>query len=539
MSAWVHDANKTLTVVLVNTDTLPATVGLTVPTTPNVASFAAYRSSNTESFVRLADVPVSAQAASFILPAQSILTLTGYDTTVTTPTPIPTDTPSPDCPLLFNGFETMTQNGTWTGADATRSLSTLYTTQGTTSMFVTIIAPPAPSPTSWDDQVAILNGFTPGVWAPYNSLTLDVYVDPARPPWNGGWNTVYLYGATATKGYREISVSPFGLQAGWNRVTFPLNWNLDTTNPPILATDTLTTLILVLQTSVPQTGDFYMDNMVLHTGTACAASPTPTKTPTPATTPTLTLTPTGTATPSPTSTPTKTATATPTPSYTMTPSPTNTGTPTASPTATLTPLTPFNTATSTATFTPTGTSTYTPTFTSSSTPSSTFSPTPTSTATNTPVYTPTPTATPTKTATSTWTPSRTPTTTFTPSVTFTFTLSYTVSSAPTITTSPTPTSTLAVTGVTIGLPYPNPDFGPGPVTIQVQAPPGSSLDWSVFTLSFRKLLDTSQPLSGNGAIVWNLVDGTGKPVSNGLYYLRVKVTGPVNTTQILKVLVLR
>ena len=104
VSAWVHDANKTLTVVLVNTDTLPATVGLTVPTTPNVASFAAYRSSNTESFVRLADVPVSAQAASFILPAQSILTLTGYDTTVTTPTPpSPPTPPAPTAPCFSTG----------------------------------------------------------------------------------------------------------------------------------------------------------------------------------------------------------------------------------------------------------------------------------------------------------------------------------------------------------------------------------------------------------------------------------------------------
>jgi hypothetical protein len=66
------------------------------------------------------------------------------------------------------------------------------------------------------------------------------------------------------------------------------------------------------------------------------------------------------------------------------------------------------------------------------------------------------------------------------------------------------------------------------------------VDWSLFTLSFRKILDNNQPLSGtNTAIVWNLADGSGKPVSNGLYYLRVQVTGAVKATKILKLLVLR
>ncbi len=159
-------------------------------------------------------------------------------------------------------------------------------------------------------------------------------------------------------------------------------------------------------------------------------------------------------------------------------------------------------------------------------------PTMTLTATVTPTgtwYTSTPTNTPTNTSTAT------PTAT----ATYTTTVSTTPTGTPTATSSPTVTPTENVTGVIIGIPYPNPATGPGPVSIQLQAPAGSTVDWSVFTLTFRKILETSQPLSGNGAIVWNLADGSGKPVSNGLYYLRVQVTGPVNTTKILKLLVLR
>ncbi len=38
---------------------------------------------------------------------------------------------------------------------------------------------------------------------------------------------------------------------------------------------------------------------------------------------------------------------------------------------------------------------------------------------------------------------------------------------------------------------------------------------------------------------WNLNDSSGTPVSNGLYYLRVQVTGAVKSSKILKVLVIR
>ena len=401
VTAWVHDVNKTLTIVMVNEDTAPATVTLALPSSPNVQAFAAYRSSNTESFNHLSDVPVSAQSASVTIPAQSILTLNGYDVSVAaTPTPIPTDTPSPDCPHLFNGFESLTENGTWSGSNATRSLSTLYATQGTYSMYVTVTTAPVTSPTSWNDQIAVLTGFTPTDWAGYTSMTLDVYVDPNAPPWNGGWNNIYLYGNAPGKGYREISISPYGLQTGWNRVTFPLNWNLDTNTPAIGPTDSLTSVFLVLQTSNPQTGDFYMDNMVLHTGAACVATPTGSATATPTASRTPTATPTGTPTSSvtstPTASPTTSATGTPTATYQFSATNTPTATITGTPTVTSTP-TASSTATATPTFSPTLTATRTLTSTTTATPTTTptITGTPTATASRTPSSTPTGSAQPT------------------------------------------------------------------------------------------------------------------------------------------------
>jgi hypothetical protein len=104
------------------------------------------------------------------------------------------------------------------------------------------------------------------------------------------------------------------------------------------------------------------------------------------------------------------------------------------------------------------------------------------------------------------------------------------------------TATPLVRDVLISPPYPNPVSGSGPnaLSFQVQAPGGSSVEWGVFTVSFRKIWDSSQSIPGNSTtLAWNLNDFAGTPVSNGLYYLRVRVTGPVKATKILKVIVAR
>ena len=89
------------------------------------------------------------------------------------------------------------------------------------------------------------------------------------------------------------------------------------------------------------------------------------------------------------------------------------------------------------------------------------------------------------------------------------------------------------------MPYPNPT-GSGPLLIPLQAPAGSSVEWSVFTTAFRKILDVTQSIPGNNAVLsWDLRDSRGRTVADGLYFIRVQVTGTVKATKVLKVLVFR
>jgi hypothetical protein len=185
----------------------------------------------------------------------------------------------------------------------------------------------------------------------------------------------------------------------------------------------------------------------------------------------------------------------------------------------------------------------------------TATPTPTNTATDTPTATPTPTPTNTSTFTPTFTFTDTPTvtTTFTPTNTATSTATSTPTATPTLTTTNSPTSTVTITStptststpviitVTVGAPYPDPVSGTiGPLSIPVQAPTGSTAHWTVYTTAFRKVYDHTQSIPGNNGILsWGLVDSWGTPVANGIYYVRVQVTGLATSTQILKVLVLR
>ncbi len=236
-----------------------------------------------------------------------------------------------------------------------------------------------------------------------------------------------------------------------------------------------------------------------------------------------------------TNTPTYTATGTPT----FTGTPTVTFTPTDSPSRTATStasLTQTPTASKTATNTPTSTMTGTATLTATGTLTQTNSFTPTPTATVMPSSTPTATVTLTSTPTGFSTPTNSPTLSST--VTMTETATNSPIQSPSLSFTSTPTLTPNSRGVVIGPVYPNPVYGPAPVTIQVQSPTGSTIEWSVFTTVFRKVLNGSNLIPGNNFnLVWNLEDQWQRPVANGLYYLKVRVSGPVNQTTILKVLV--
>jgi polygalacturonase len=225
---------------------------------------------------------------------------------------------------------------------------------------------------------------------------------------------------------------------------------------------------------------------------------------------------------------TVTSTATNTASSTATNSPTSTGTNTSTHTVTNTAtLTPAVTSTFTNTATNTVTKTASPTATNSAT--STATPTTTHTPTNTAMVTSTDTKMNTTTATSTNTPTNSATSTFTPRTTSTQT------DTPTITATYTPTLSPEII---ISAPFPNPSSGT-PITFNIQVPGESTVTLDVFTLAFRKIYSETTQTDGPLTLQWDLRDVSGVQVANGVYYVRVNITGNPSITKILKVLILR
>lgn len=74
--AFVHDAQKTITVVLVNMTTAEQAVTLTLPAAPAVTALKVFRTSAAEAFSEQAEAPVTDGKASLKVPGQSIVTLT-------------------------------------------------------------------------------------------------------------------------------------------------------------------------------------------------------------------------------------------------------------------------------------------------------------------------------------------------------------------------------------------------------------------------------------------------------------------------------
>ncbi len=327
------------------------------------------------------------------------------------------------------------------------------------------------------------------------------------------------------------------------------------TNTPVdtsTATNTFTKTPTYTMTNTPAglTSTFTNTPAVTSTATltftnTVADTATPTRTF--SVTPTMTETYTGTVAPANTSTFTHTATEMATATATNTVTNTVTSTVTNTITNTFTPGGNTATITNTPTVTDTQTLTSTPTYTFSSTvtsiPTNTFSATLTATLTST--ETPQPTSTFSSTATNTFSPTATPTATmtFTASATFTLTDSPTITQTPTITWTPTvtftPTPTVP-TRVIYSPPYPNPVTN-GPVQFDLITPPGShTIQLDVFTTSFRKVVDHTIKFTGvTTTIQWDLKDRMGVAVSDGLYYVRITVTGTGNSMKILKVMILK
>ena len=398
-------------------------------------------------------------------------TRTSTATTTLTPTITLSPTPTVVCTVLFNSCDSLTANGTWTGTNATRSISTTPAdiTQGTGSLQVVVT-----TGATWNDQMFNLNTFTPSNWTGVSQLMLDLYV-PASLLAGTTYNNLYLFASSAAVGENSISADGPTLVAGWNK---NLTYNIDFTKGAITPGSALIELFFIFSSSGTNTGTLYADNIRLVQ--SCAATPTSTSsgatstpTLTPSKTPSLTLTNTATNSTTKTVTSTQTAaftntlasTATSTGTSTLTSTVTYTPTRTATATVTTSPTpiatsTPTNTTTNSSTFTATRTTTSTATNTATSTPTNTATltvtnsttttatNTATSTITGTPTLTPTgtfltstATSTPTETGTNTVTSTATNTVTHTATETTTPTATYTLSNTPTQTVTSTPTAT--------------------------------------------------------------------------------------------------
>ncbi len=77
------------------------------------------------------------------------------------------------------------------------------------------------------------------------------------------------------------------------------------------------------------------------------------------------------------------------------------------------------------------------------------------------------------------------------------------------------------------------------MTFNVHTPDQATVTLDVFTLTFRKIYGQNFPIDGSLNLYWDLKDMTGAQAADGLYYVRIQVSGAKSSTKILKVLVLR
>lgn len=119
---------------------------------------------------------------------------------------------------------------------------------------------------------------------------------------------------------------------------------------------------------------------------------------------------------------------------------------------------------------------------------------------------------------------------------------------PTSTSTPLPTATATATftgtptpilKTVICPPQPNPAIGSGDINICVSVPGPSNATIEVYTPAFRKICSKTMPIYSTGTLTWDQRDQWGAMAANGLYYVRIEVSGPAPVSKTLKVLILR
>jgi hypothetical protein len=92
--------------------------------------------------------------------------------------------------------------------------------------------------------------------------------------------------------------------------------------------------------------------------------------------------------------------------------------------------------------------------------------------------------------------------------------------------------------VVINQGFPNPSSG-SPISFNVSVPSQTTVTLEVFTTAFRKIRSLTTRAYGVQTLQWDLKDGSGVQVADGLYYVRIQVAGAQPSSKMIKILVLR
>lgn len=193
-------------------------------------------------------------------------------------TDIPTPTPTVGCGVtLLNGCETIGENGTWSGAQASRAIVTspaAAITQGTSALAVTL------NVTGWTQDAMVLTGFNTGIsngvttntWMGIDQIKMNVYV-PAGT--FGSWAQMSFVAVSNTDdgnlngagadwdealdGTSEKALTINNTTGAMTEVTWDLQWAAS----PIDPNHTINKLVFIVNGNAVVGQPIYIDNIRL------------------------------------------------------------------------------------------------------------------------------------------------------------------------------------------------------------------------------------------------------------------------------------
>jgi hypothetical protein len=190
---------------------------------------------------------------------------------------IPTATPTrtatataTQCTVMLNGCNTINQNGTWSGANATRTIATTGLPAGMPSEGTGVLQVQITTGSAYNSTLATLSAFAPNNFSPAVQLQVDVNIPAALLTALGSYHSMVLIGDSGTIYFQQLSSATPNLVAGQQTLTFPLDYPQSITSAMAL-----TDINFVINAQNAATGTFYMDNIRLVNG---CGIPTPTGT---------------------------------------------------------------------------------------------------------------------------------------------------------------------------------------------------------------------------------------------------------------------